>query len=1046
MSDNPRVRQLLDELLDTRATPEDVCKSCPELLPEVRARWRRMCSVQAEIDALFPAPPSRSPEDTAPYVGGAGGACVCASPPEGVALPRVPGYEVEAVLGCGGMGVVYKARHLKLNRPVALKMLLAGAYAGCQERSRFQREAEAVAGLRHPHIVRVYEVGDLEGRPYFTMEFVEGGSLAEHLAGVPQPARRAAELVATLADAVEFAHASGVIHRDLKPANILLTACGTPVITDFGVARRIDGPDLTVPGARVGTPSYMAPEQALGQARVVGPAVDVYALGALLYEMLSGRPPFRAETAAETERQVIAEEPAPPSRLNAKVPRDLETICLKCLHKAAARRYTSARELADDLRRFLGGRPIRARPVGSIERAVKWARRRPAAALLAVTLLGLLGAAVCVQQQSVAREKETALREGRAREAVESALRRAADLRQAERWREARYILADTARRLADANSDELASRLAQAQADVRLAEYLEHIRQNRTSPMHDSYEYPLLAREYDRVFAGAGIRLDDFATATAQIRASAIRDEIVAALDDWAFVAFELKDEPAKNRLLRVAQQADPDPCWRDRFRHPDTWGSREQLGALADECHGASPPPATHQLALVGVLLGKLGANADSTRLLRDAQHRRPADFWLNWEMGNALRRDKKPREAVGYFQAALALRSEHHVVHNGLGVVLMEAERYEESIAAFRRGLALEPRRDIKLRRNLVLALTRARRWKEAEAECLLAREEDPASVECALTLASALALDKQPEETIRVCGTALEIDPKNPIAHRYLAVTLVQVGRLEEAVSAFRRLVELEPTSPDGYRGLGHCLRALGRYPEAIAAFEAHLAREPHRSSAYRDLGWVHVAQCEWAKAADNYTRALELQSPGDGEVWFEYAATQLLSGDHEGYRRSCARMLELGTGPSKNVRSYHVARAWTLAPTARGDVTKLFALSARELRRYGTQFWSLTEQAALLCRAGRPKEAVPLLERSLAANEKPGAAVLNWLWLAFAYHQMGNPDEARRWRDRAGAWLDQLGREMPVGADDLGLHHHNWLEAQLLRCELDALLR
>jgi len=562
---------------------------------------------------------------------------------------------------------------------------------------------------------------------------------------------------------------------------------------------------------------------------------------------------------------------------------------------------------------------------------------------------------------------------------------------------------------------------------------------------MYDSYEYPLLAKEYDRVFAGAGIRLDDIESAVAHVRASAIRDELVAALDDWAFVAFELNDEPVKNRLLQIAQLADPDPFWRDQFRHPAAWRNREQLGKLADDVPWASPPPATHQLALVGVLLGKLGANADSTRLLRDAQGRRPADFWLNWEMGNALRRDKKHQEAVGYFHAALALRPEHHVVHNGLGVVLMDANRYEESIAAFRRGRALEPR-DIKLRRNLVVALSRARRWKEAEAECRLAREADPASVECALVLASVLSQDKQHEEAIRVWGKVLEIDPKNAIALSHRALTLAQVGRFDEAAPIFRRLIDLEPTSPVGYEGLGLCVRFLRSHPELTEVFEARVEREPHQGWVYRDLGRVYAAQGKWAKAADSYSRALKLAPPGDGDLWFEYAAVQLLSGDREGYLQSRARMLELGTKQTPKVRSYHIARAWTLAPTGDEDIAKVSALSAQELKQSSTQFWSLTEQGALLCRAGRPKETVPLLERSLTANEKPGAVVLNWLWLAFAYQQLGKTDEARRWLDRARVWLDQLESDKLAPPDNSGLHHHNWLEAQLLRRELDALLR
>ena len=225
-----------------------------------------------------------------------------------------------------------------------------------------------MAGLRHANIVQVHDVGDVEGRPYFTMEFLEGGNLAQKIAGQPQPGRQASEIVAALAEAIQVAHHNGIIHRDLKPANILLTADGTPKISDFGLARFESDEHLTFSGARMGTPSYMAPEQALGKRGLIGPAVDIYSLGAVLYEMLTGRPPFRAETVRDTERQLLTEEAVPPRRLNATVPRDLETICLKCLEKNPQRRYESAEALAADLRRFERGEVIAARPASFLER------------------------------------------------------------------------------------------------------------------------------------------------------------------------------------------------------------------------------------------------------------------------------------------------------------------------------------------------------------------------------------------------------------------------------------------------------------------------------------------------------------------------------------------------------------------------------------------------------------------------------------------------------------------------------------------------------
>jgi serine/threonine-protein kinase len=1290
MAGNPRVLGLLEEMLDSGKTPEELCRDCPELLSEVRRRWQEFRLIDAQLEALLPGIRTGPGAD----------AIVPGLPPAG--LPQVPGHEVEAVLGHGGMGVVYKARQRALDRPVAVKMLLAGPFAGPRELGRFRRETAALACLRHPNIVQVHDAGDVEGRPYFTMELVEGGSLAQKLSGTPQPARQAAALVATLAEAVQVAHQCGIVHRDLKPANILLTADGTPKISDFGLARRLEGgAGLTQTGVPMGTPSYMAPEQARGQVGAIGPAVDVYALGAVLYELLTGRPPFRAETAAETVRQVMDREPAPPSRLNARVPRDLETICLKCLHKAPARRYAGARDLAEDLGRFLAGKPIRARPVGVAERAVKWARRRPAAALLLGALVVMAasaaGVGVWLRHQEADRRAAKAQQVGQAREAVETALGRADDRRREERWPEALLILAEAESHLAEANSPPLEERLRRARSDVRIAADLERVRESSPLLTDGDVDYHQRATEYEKAFERAGLRIDDDPnTVAAFISASAIRDQLIAAVEDRALVAYVLGDDPLLGRLLQVARSVDPEPRWRDRFRQVAAWRRREQLQQLAADAFNTSPAPPDYQLALLGCLLRQSGDVSTAIQLLVEACRRQPGNFWLNREMGATLVKAGRTADAAAYYRAALALRPDNAGVHEGLGMALFHVGQTDEALVAFRQAAKLPPR-SRSSRQRLVGALAQAGRWAEAAAECRKSLDVDPDDHFPPLHLGMALYVHQRDEDAATACHLAIGADPNAAAAYYYLGQVLMRQGRHEEAITAFRKVTELRPnhgnarhllaqelaavgrpgeaiaeirtgiaqnpTTDVFYRDLGKVLRKQGQAEEAVAAFrkaadllsqhpeawdglaaalldrarfaearaatvrlielpateanrraqrrqldlcdallpfeaglpailagkgppqsasarralaewclkyrrltataaslyEASLAADPsladdleaghrfhaacaaalaacgvgedastpddRRRAALRrqalgwltaeynawaerhrlgkpgdrtaaatavrswqhaeDLAWVRdgpglarlpgderqawqalwadvaalaardpvalfdraraeVGRREWKTAVACYAEGLGLEPADDGDLWFEYAAVQLLSGDREGYRRACAHMLAR-CQPNGPMRPYVVARACTLAPDSADDPELPGRLSLNELTRSPTAFWSLTEQGAMKVRAGRFQDAVLPLGHSLAADGRPGRAVLNWLWLALAHHRHGNAAEARLWLGKAAQWLDQQGDRMPLDTRDLGLHRHAWLEAHVLRKEAEGLL-
>jgi serine/threonine-protein kinase len=816
MMDDRRVQQLLDEILDSDRTLEEVCADCPELLAEVRKRWQQMRMVEAELDALFPTPAPDSPADVP---------TLWHPVPD---LPQIPGYEVEAILGRGGMGVVYKARHLRLNRPVALKMLLAGAYAGPTERERFLREAEAVAGLRHANIVQVFDVGDHDGRPYFTMEYIEGGSLAQKLLGTPQPAQQAAALLATLAEAVHVAHLGGIIHRDLKPANILLTTDGTPKIADFGLARHFDGQQgLTLSGARLGTPSYMAPEQAMGKAHTIGPATDIYALGALLYELLTGRPPFRGETAAETELQVIYQDPVAPSRLNPRVPRDLETICLKCLHKFPDRRYATAAALAEDLRRFQRREPIEARPAGLLERTGKWVRRHPTpSAILAASLLIailLVGASLWFVVQQAHQ-----------RNGVEADLAELKGLQASARWAEARAVLERAEARLDWRGSDDLRSQLARARHEFDLVLELERIRLSRVTSGNLALYKTKADQVYSKAFGESGLAkvLEPVDPVAARVQGSAIRVALMAALDDWAICA---ADKDRRDWLLAVASKADPDlQGWRDRIRNPPSWEDRVALEELARTVP-VSEQPVSLLLAL-GERLGSAGGDAPA--FLKRVQSEHPADFWANLILGDALVKTV-PVEAAGYYRAALASRPGAAVGYTALGDALYAQQLRDEATAYYRRALQIDP--------------------KYARGHTNLGNIlKDAGNV----------------GEAIACYRRALEVDPDYAWAHFDLANALRESGRREEALDHFRRFHALDPTNSHVANILRADLVSRGRGEQVRLEWKKELEADPPGHDAwfgYAELCLFLGDETEYRRARQDLLRRFEASSdPGVAE--------------------------------------------------------------------------------------------------------------------------------------------------------------------------------
>jgi eukaryotic-like serine/threonine-protein kinase len=827
MTDDPRLQRMLDELLESEGTPEEVCASCPELLPEVRRQWEQIRRLRAELDTLFP--PSSE-----------GGASTRAPPAPNGALPNISGYKLEGVLGHGGVGVVYRAFHERLHRPVALKMLLASAHVQPMERERFEREAEAVAALHHPNIVPIFDVGDAEGQPFFTMELVEGGSLAEKIRGVPQPARQAAALVATLAEAIHTAHLQGIVHRDLKPGNILLTGDGTPKVTDFGLARRLDdGAGLTLNGALVGTPSYMAPEQARGQKSAIGPATDVYALGAILYELLTGRPPFRAETPTATLQQVVVDEPVSLVRLNPRVPRDLETICLKCLHKEPNKRYDSARALAEDLKRFVRSEPILARPVGLVERVVRWARRQPAlaAALASGIMLGssLLGTLLWWHVQRAALQ-------------ATAAAYAKADLMESERLRDTGDFAASAAvlqraeDRLRDYLPPELRNGLSAALDHLELVSRLDAIRAERallpsaldrrpdgklgalaqpwTEILHDGQPEGAetsSGRHYEEAFRNAGLGApgDDPMATAALVQASPIRGALVAALDDWAGCA---TDPDQQTWVLAVVRAADPGP-WRDRVRDPATWKDPAALRELADGAPVAEQSP--QLLAIFGARIR--AAKLDAVGFLERVASAHPADFWVNVEMGNALCDQSMWGEAVGYYRTALALRPDSVSLRYALGDLYLAQRRWSGAIAEYEQACRLDPKNPWCLNR-LGIALG----WKGG-------REDD--------------AIAKFRE--------AVRLDANNGWSHCYLATALDNRGHFEEAAHELQQAAVLLPEKRAEVRqNLRGLLVKMGRSADALTNWKEDLEAHP-----LNHLDWSGYAElCLFLDKQDEYRSA------------------------------------------------------------------------------------------------------------------------------------------------------------------------------------------
>jgi tetratricopeptide (TPR) repeat protein/predicted Ser/Thr protein kinase len=793
-----------------------------------------------------------------------------AQPPR---VPVFPGYEVRGELGCGGMGMVYLGRHLALNRLVALKVLHADRTTD-RHLARFRTEAEAIARVQHPNIVAIYEVGEYQGEPFFAMEYVEGGTLRQRRADRPLSAIEAARMTATLARAIHHAHQRGILHRDLKPANILLAADGTPRITDFGLAKQLDAPDgPTRAGDIMGTPSYMAPEQAEGRPGDIATATDVYALGAILYELLTGRPPFRADSTAATLRQVIHDPPVRPSTLHRKLPHDLETICLKCLEKSPKDRYGSAEGLAEDLERFLDDRPIRARRSAPWERAVKWVRRRPmAASLLFVSLLALVIGALAWQ----GHRRSTAL--AAARQADE-------DYMAFQRLRDAAVFLGMNA--LADnlllTGMDAAASRKAARQSARQALALAGVVLEGESAPPRLGAEDPARRGE---VAEGCYTLL--------------------------LLLAASLPDAEALDIVERAARVHRATAAYRLRRDH-----YRHRLGLPPEDASTTPLPVGAMDHFLIGYHLHQQGHREEALRSFEKAVIAQPDHFWAHLHVGMLALETRQWEVARAHLTVCLAKHPDYvwpYLLHgyacgeaaswdaaedsyaaaarlldtqanaearyallNNRGLLRIHTNHLDEAATDLHEATVLNPELPAAWI-NLARVYINQQRWPEAQSAMQVAVRHgwNKAGLADVYANQAEALLDNR---TRAAAGAACRLVGGGPftpltaaaLARPFLGAHLCDERAVPQAIAACRAALGKVPTHPRANGVLAQALFEQRDYAGSLRAWDAYLEfGGGANAEVYRLRGHAHLRLRHHLMARDDFTRGLALV-PADADM-------------------------------------------------------------------------------------------------------------------------------------------------------------------------------
>jgi serine/threonine protein kinase/Flp pilus assembly protein TadD len=815
------------------------------------------------------------------------------SKPRAMRRPEIPGYEILGELGRGAMGVVYRARQLRLNREVALKMILAGDHASADTLARFTAEAETIAKIRHPHIVQIYAISDWEGRPYVELEYVEGGSLGSRLDGTPWPPRSAARLLESLARAAAEAHRQGIVHRDLKPANILMTSTGEPKISDFGLAKTLEEDSgLTRTESILGSPNYMAPEQADGRAKEVGRSADIYALGANLYELLTGRPPFVAPTVLATLDLVKNADPVPPRRLQPLLDRDLETICLKCLEKEPEKRYDTADNLADDLAAYLANEPIQAMRSAHWERVLKWVKRRPStAALILVSVMALLAGLAVLDW----RQREVARISAISRKNLEN-LRNQVDrcvLLGRESIRRQEWESAQT----------QMSTALTLLRSEPRLASSQEIVQRmfNQCSERISEQAARESARrrfvEFQKLYDEAIFYQSDYTGLESEANIRASRSSAAEALSKF-------DRQPGQSKSLRSVLEPSPhhfdarelekinvscyelslllaesvsrslpgeDPLRQDR-RALEILESVRNRGLITPAFHlrrasaldragdasGADLErklaeefPVTQWSAVDHFLTGEQAfQRKDLKRAIDSFRHAlaiQPDRFWAHYFLAVCLLKDHRPAEAQSALIACQSRRPGFAWTYLLKGFAEGEMGEFELAEEDFRRANLLplnDQERYVMLVNRGVMRIRRGRN-EDAIVDLTAAIALKPDQFEAFINLAMGYKNLGHWDQALETLGQALAVHPMQAVLYRARSQIYRLRGQTNPALNDLKKVIELMPTddpeSVADHLEIALLLQQDGRPEESLDAIDEALRLKPNRAESHRLRG-------------------------------------------------------------------------------------------------------------------------------------------------------------------------------------------------------------